>query len=362
MPLHFFMGDKVYPVWERDYRALFCKKVYDIYDFCPENSLCGGRFLVFLISAQQVVIMFCIMLVGMICRKIGFLRSDSEKDLTNILCFVISPCLIVNSFRQEFSMQRLALFGELFVVSAVIFLFNIAASQLLLGEKTGGRLLHLNGTQSTVMRFGSVYTNCGFIGFPLVQSLVGDIGVFYAVPFNITFNIFVWSHGVSLFSRSEKGRTLAAVRKILTNPNIIATAIGFTLFLTQFSLPFVPARALELISSMNTPLSMLVIGANLAGYSIRKDLADRKAWAGALIRNFLLPGVAILMLAGGLLPQEARLTMLIMSACPVAGFTVLFSNLFGVDNRFPTRYMCLSTILSILSVPAVIFAAQAVGL
>jgi predicted permease len=316
----------------------------------------------FLISAQQVVIMFCIMLVGMICRKIGFLRSESEKDLSNILCFVISPCLIVNSFRQEFSVQRLALFGELFLFSAAIFLVNIVLSQLLLGKRIGGRIFHLSDAQSAVMRFGSVYTNCGFIGFPLVQSLVGDIGVFYAVPFNITFNIFVWSHGVSLFGHGEKGRKSAAVRKVLTNPNIIATAVGLTLFLTQFALPFIPARALELISGMNTPLSMLVIGANLAGYSIKRDFTDRRAWLGVLLRNFFLPLVTILILTGSFLPQEARLTMLVMSACPVGGFTILFSNLFGLDKRFPTRYMCLSTILSVLSVPAVILAAQAAGL
>lgn len=316
----------------------------------------------FLISAQQVIIMFCIMLVGMICRKIGFLRSDSEKDITNILCFVISPCLIVNSFRQEFSMQRLALFGELFLISAAVFLINTVISQLLLGKKTGGRVLHLTDDESVVMRFGSVYTNCGFIGFPLVQSLIGDIGVFYAVPFNITYNIFVWSHGVNLFRRGEGISKSAAARKVLTNPNIIATAIGLLLFLTQVSLPAIPSRVLELISSMNTPLSMLVIGANLADFNIFRDLADPKAWLGVIFRNFLLPLVTILLLLRLSIPQDASLTMLVMSACPVGGFTVLFSNLYNMDNRFPTRYMCMSTILSILSVPAAILAAQAAGL
>lgn len=317
----------------------------------------------FLISAQQVIIMFCIMLVGMICRKAGFLRSESEKDLTNILCFVVSPCLIVNSFRQEFSAQRLALLGELFLLSVGIYLVNIVISQLLFWKKAGGKLFRLSDDESTIMRFGSVYTNCGFIGFPLVQSLVGDIGVFYAVPFNITYNIFVWSHGVTLFRSGEKQKISAVAKKVLTNPNIIATAVGLVLFLSQVQLPEIPARVLELISGMNTPLSMLVIGTNLASYSIPGDLADGKAWLGAAVRNFCLPFVTILMLLMFMdLPAEARLTMLVMSACPVGGFTVLFSNLFNMDKRFPTRYMCLSTILSILSVPVMILAAQTMGL
>lgn len=317
----------------------------------------------FLISAQQVIIMFCLMIVGMICRKVGFLRRDSEKDLTNVLCFVVSPCLILNSFRQEFSVQRLAMLGELFLLSVGIYLVNILAAQLLFGKKAGGRLLRLSDDESTALRFGSTYTNCGFIGFPLVQSIVGDIGVFYAVPFNITYNIFVWTHGVGLFGQGEKQKPSAVAKKILTNPNIIATGIGLLLFLSQVQLPTIPARLLELISSINTPLSMLLIGTNLANYSIKRDLWDGKAWIGAAVRNFLLPFITILLLIQlRNLPQEARLAMLVLSACPVGGYTVLFSNLYNMDSRFPTRYMCLSTILSILSVPLMILAAQSVGL
>ena len=92
------------------------------------------------------------------------------------------------------------------------------------------------------MRFGSVYTNCGFIGFPLVQSLIGDIGVFYAVPFNITYNIFVWSHGVNLFRRGEGISKSAAARRSDQSEHHPVTAIGLLLFLTQVSLPAIPSR------------------------------------------------------------------------------------------------------------------------
>ena len=67
-----------------------------------------------LLPTKQVVIMFILMFVGWICYQVKFLHEQTVKDLTKILLYVVSPCLIINSFRQTFSVTRLVQFSLIF--------------------------------------------------------------------------------------------------------------------------------------------------------------------------------------------------------------------------------------------------------
>ena len=49
-----------------------------------------------LLPTKQVVIMFILMIVGWICYQVKFLHEQTVKDLTKILLYVVSPCLIIN--------------------------------------------------------------------------------------------------------------------------------------------------------------------------------------------------------------------------------------------------------------------------
>ena len=73
-----------------------------------------------LLPTKQVVIMFILMFVGWICYQVKFLHEQTVKDLTKILLYVVSPCLIINSFRQSFSVTRLVQFSLIFLLRSSI--------------------------------------------------------------------------------------------------------------------------------------------------------------------------------------------------------------------------------------------------
>ncbi len=62
------------------------------------------------------------------------------------------------------------------------------------------------------------------------------------------------------------------------------------------------------------------------------------------------------------LPVIAKMTTLIMAACPAAGIVVLFSLLSNFDVKFPTKLMCLSTLVAIITIPLVIYLATLIGM
>ena len=56
------------------------------------------------------------------------------------------------------------------------------------------------GSNTEIERFSSIYSNCGFMGIPLVNAMFGMEGVFCLTAFITVFNLTVWTHGVILIT------------------------------------------------------------------------------------------------------------------------------------------------------------------
>ncbi|MDE3335518.1 AEC family transporter [Lactobacillus paragasseri] len=303
-----------------------------------------------LLPTKQVVIMFILMIVGWICYQVKFLHEQTVKDLTKVLLYVVSPCLIINSFRQSFSAARLLQFGLVFLLVIALFIFKIITSEFIFGKN-----LVKDRQKRTVLRYA------GFMGVPLVQAILGTKGVFFAVPYLIAYNIFMWTHGIRMFTQ-KKQSFRESFQQAVINPNIIAAVIGMLLYITQVKLPDVVSDPMNYIANLNTPLSMIVIGTNLGSINLKADWQDKLAWSGVFVRNLFFPIVILGILYALPLPAIAKMTTLIMATCPVAGVVVLFSLLSNFDVKFPTKLMCLSTLGAIITIPLVICLATLIGL
>lgn len=102
-----------------------------------------------------------------------------------------------------------------------------------------------------VERFSVIYSNCGFIGIPLVQALFGNEGVFYLTAVMTAFNILVWTHGLFLFTGGEKF-SIKGLLKALCSPSILAVPIGLICFLLRLRVPDVVLDAMT-TSRLDTP-------------------------------------------------------------------------------------------------------------
>ena len=107
---------------------------------------------------------------------------------------------------------------------------------------------------------------------------------------------------------------------------------------------------------------MIVIGTNLGAIDLKNDWHDRLAWSGVLVRNIIFPLLILGILLLMPLSYTAKITMLIMAACPVAGVVVLFSLISDYDVKFPTKLMCLSTLSAVATIPLIIFLATLIKL
>ena len=299
-------------------------------------------------TAEQVGLMFAFIALGLLAAKKLWINDQAVSGMTNILIYFVTPGVIINAFNRPFSRSRLAEFGVAAVVIVGIFLVMILIAWVLFVRVR-------DADRRRDLRFATIYSNAGYLGIPLVQALLGSDGVFFAVLFLVCFNIFVWTQGWSMFSDTTGGR----VKQLFSNPALPAVIVGVAIFITSLPLPGIVSTGLGYLSTMNAPLSMFVIGASLAAIKWRTFAADVWVWVGTAVRTVLVPLIMVLILWVVPLPHEAKVAILIPTACPVAAFMVMFSIMRKISPDFATRLVCLSTLVSIVTLPAILSLASA---
>jgi len=309
----------------------------------------------FLVTTQQVVIMFLLMAVGVLATKRGWLNQSAATGLTNLLMYIVTPSVILQAFHRRFDPARFRDFG-------IVLGLDLASYLLIWGISFGlfNRRLVTDPLRRRALRFGTIYSNAGFLGIPLAQALLGRDGVFFAVTFLIAFTLFVWTQGYRMFPNTKELGQRNQLTQLARNPNLLAVAAGLVLFIGSVPLPGIVVSGLGYLAVVNVPLSMLIVGRNLASLSWRDFLGDRWVWAGTAARNLIVPAICLGLLTFVPLDVTTRLSILIPLSCPVATFLILFSVMRQVDAAFATRLMFTSTLVSVVSLPAVLTLAQAV--
>jgi predicted permease len=316
---------------------------------------------------HQVVIMFLLMLVGYIIFKIGMISEETAKGMTQLLLLIVTPCVIFISFQLEYSVSLVH--GLLICAASAIFvhLFSIILGHILF------RSHPRSYQQRIVLRFAIIYSNCGFMGIPLLAAVIhpSELGVFYASVYIAIFSFFVWTHGVILyksslkFSSGEATRktglvkniieTIKSLKNIRPNPNIIAVAVGLIFFFLSIKVPVVIYDTMKYIYYLNTPIAMIIIGCRLAQVNLRTIFSEKWIWPGVIIKNLLIPLVAIFVLHLAGISGVLLLACLLPIACPAAGNTVLMADMYGIDTKFPAKIMSVSTLLTIVTIPLLVY-------
>ena len=300
----------------------------------------------FFTMLYQVSLMFLLMAVGWIVYRAGILSETACKGVTRLLMLVVSPAVIVFSFQIRYNASLLRGLALAAAAAAGTHLLGILLGQAIFNKHTTGE------AGRKVLRFAVAYSNCGFMGIPLTSALLGKEGVFYLSVYIAVFNIFCWTHGVILFTgKAEKH----LIKKLALNPNIIAVAAGLVLFSFSARLPGLLYDGMQYICDLNTPLAMIVIGARLAQVEFRTLLTDRRVLPGALLRNLAVPLMMLFAMHFAGIGGVLLMACLVPAACPVAGNTVLFADLYGGDTSLPTRLVSVSTLLSVVTLPLIVY-------
>ena len=302
-----------------------------------------------LLVASQVGTLFLMMGVGFLLSKAGKLSVSSVNQITFLLLYVVVPCLVVDALQTEKDPALLHTVGVGFVVLLILYGIYAGVIMLLFRRQPAD-------TRDT-LRFGVLYGNVGFMGIPLIRAVLGERGLIYATISLAVFTLLNWSHGVVLMG----GRKELSLKKLVLNPGILGTVVGIVLFLLEVRLPATVGDAVSFLGSMNTPLAMVIIGAQMAQANLRETFRDRRLYLATLFKLVIFPLAAALALVPLKLDPMLYSAIVILLATPTAGTTAMFAQQFRRDPVIGAEMVSLSTLLSIISLPVFAVVAKALG-
>jgi predicted permease len=291
---------------------------------------------------NQVAILFLIMGVGVLARKKKILSDEVKKGVTDLVLTIFLPCMIISSFNQEFSTDMLINGGLILILSVGIHLTSYFI----------GKILYFKSPydKKNVLRYLTVFSNAGFMGYPVLEALYGKTGVFYASIYSVPLRVFMWTLGVMLFTKKRETNYL---KQILLNPGIIAVGIGLIPFLLSINFPTVISETLGIMGSITTPLSMMLIGAMIADADI-KGILGRDVFYGSFIRLILIPVATLMILRAFGVSGKVLGTTVILTAMPAASFTAILAAKFNANEVFASNCVFVTTLLSIITIPFII--------
>ena len=208
-----------------------------------------------IITAKQVVILYCLILAGFAGVKSGVIKPEAKKAFSNLLLYLAVPAMVIHSYISKADRSVLARLPQTFALSVLAILTGLAITMLC--------TCRMKGKERPILRFACIFSNAAYMGFPLIQALFGAEGLLYASAYATVFNILLWTVGYAMVS--GKVRPGEVLHSILTTPVLWSVLLGLTLSLFRVNVPELIRQPLQLVGNMNTPLSMIITGMLIAG-------------------------------------------------------------------------------------------------
>ncbi|MBQ7121717.1 MAG: AEC family transporter [Clostridia bacterium] len=308
-----------------------------------------------LIASEQVAILYILVAVGAIADKAGIYTEKVAKSCTDLLFYIITPAVIIESFLSlEYNAETAK---SLFIAMGCGFILHIvsaAISALVFNRCPADR--------RCIYKYSCAYGNCGYMALPLAGAVLGNEGVFYCSAVIISFQVFSFTHGIYTITKGKEGEKIKFdFKKLILNPGVISVIIGLPLFLLSVQLPEIIAKPMSYIASLNTPVAMLIFGTYIANTNFKSIFKDWRIFAVSLVKLIILPLLLIsaFRLAG--ITGSLLVALSISAGAPTANNTVMFAAKYDRNTGLASQTVAVVSFISIITLPVMIALAQAVG-
>ena len=317
---------------------------------------------------SQIFVLFLLAGIGFLSGRTGYLPASAGAVLSKIVIRISMPALILSKMlTADLGADG---FADGFVLTAVAVVCLLLTLLLSRGVcAVIGKFTAFPEASRNVYALQSMFGNVSFFAFPLFLALFGDIGVIYALFFNMGNDLLLWSVGIYLAGRHRGGGFKSGLRHLL-NANTIAFLLGLILLLLGAGQRAAEAPAaiaqsyhvlsamLSMVGSTTSPLSMIFIGFILADTKAVK-LRELRQHLPALALSFqkllLVPfaaGVLLYILRSfGLVSDVVLLVAVLQLAMPVGTITASLAAEYGSDYKMATYHVFVTTLLSAATLP-----------
>ena len=292
---------------------------------------------------EQLLVLYIFIFLGWLFGRLKPENTNGSKIISFLLVNLFLPSKVFLSFYQSFTVAYLKEnYATVFISTAILMMLALLAIPL-------SALLSKKCYERKVYRYSFAITNYAYMGYVLIDNVLGTSALANMITFCIPFAIYTYTFGYSMLT--GEGRVI----KKLINPMTIAILLGITFGLVGIPIPGVLDTALNTASACVGALSMLLTGLVLASFSPKELLPDKGTLAFVGMRLVALPalifGICKLFSLVFELPAAVYPFAVIVACMPCGLNTVVFPRLVGEDCCQGARMVLYSHAFSMVTIP-----------
>ena len=291
----------------------------------------------FLITLDIMLPLLLLLFCGWGLRKLGLMKDQVTSGMNQLVFKVFLPLLIFNNIRTLDLSTPPEMKLSLFMAGSILCIFFAA--------QTVAHRLVPDLRKSGVIVQAIFRTNFAILGIPLMTSMFGQSGIAaITLGMPVVIPIFNVLAVVALSGTGGKVSVKQLLLKIVTNPLIIAVAVGLVFLLLNLSLPKAADSVANQLANLTSPVSLLVLGASLRGEGVKSN--RKELFFTVLIRQLLLPCLmmTIAMLLG--FRGTDLGVLIILFGAPIAVSSYPMAVGMGGDKDLAAGLLVLSTVTS----------------
>ena len=292
----------------------------------------------------------------MLASKFKVLNDFSKEAIEKLVFYITLPLLIITKV-SVLNITPAILQNSALVIG---FSYLIMVIQIIIGN-ISAKFLKLPKGQAVIHSMHTFLGNIVFLGFPLLDALFpGGEAMLYAALYQLVMNTVLWTYGISRINPKKEKKGIINLKKLL-NPNTIALGIGLLMMLLKLRLPDVIYNPLAGLGKTTLYLAMLFIGVLLAKSPLIKMFKKIDVLILSLNKLLIIPILLIVLIRIILntfsidMNEVAFSVVILEAAMPCMTILVIIAKRFGADDSKAMENFVVSTILSILSLPLVIY-------
>lgn len=300
-----------------------------------------------IIIFAKILSVFSISFMGYIANKLNWLPAESTKYLSRLLVNLTNPCLILYSMNQQ-ELTEATLKSVIQVAGLMLLALVIGSAISFFAVK----LMRVPAEDRGVYQMLLVFANSGFMGYPLTLAIFGEHGLFLMIIGNLIVILYTYTAGVIMLISGKDGRAAIKdmLKSIISIP-VITSMTGLLIFTSGIQLPSLLENYLGTVGAITIPLSMIIIGIQLAESKMTEVLNNKHIFEALILKLIVIPASLFVILSWIPVSHLVFCIVIFAAAMPSAAIVPVLSDLYAANSKLAAQVVFITTLFSLITIP-----------
>lgn len=301
-------------------------------------------------TVGQMMVLFSLILMGYVVAKVKVAPENSATVLSKLENNLFVPALVLGTFVENFTVEKLSTAWKLFLVSFVICIVMMFLAIAV------AKCCFKDQYIRNIYTYGLAFSNFGFMGNAVVSAVFPDIFLEYLIfTMPLWTMIYMWGVPCLLIPSEEGKQTIKTRLKSFANPMFAAMVIGVVIGLSGIKLPSFLSTAVSVTGSCMSPIAMMLTGITIANMDVKKVLSIKSIYVVSIIRLLAFPLIFIGVFKLVPMSQNIVVCTICSLAMPLGLSTLVIPGGYGKDTSVAAGMAVVSHLLSAITIPVIFY-------